>query len=144
MQKYRTMCIWGVAVALSLVVATVLVLRWLGAYHRGGVDGVTARIVVVDGQAELRVEGPDHPPWAQSHVIAADYDYDNRVVTIARYNAWNVFESPLYREWPLIIRQRLVFDGEYLVRYWSGEEYIELGRATMKDRQLSFVAKGKG
>ncbi|MCC7145556.1 MAG: hypothetical protein IT443_03850 [Phycisphaeraceae bacterium] len=115
-------------------------LHYLGFYRLGGVSEAHASIANINGQDVLVVDGQDHPPWAQSHVVDADIDYDNHTITVVeRFMVLSPFGVPPNRGWPLVLNHDRLPESKYTVQYWSGERKIVLGQLIVSERSMELV-----
>ena len=139
--------ITGIAMVVALMVMSTLftlsiILLWFSAPSRVGISEALAWVAQLEEDKDvLVIDGFDHPPWAQVHFVAPDFDYDKNTITIIEwYVRFNPFASYwAHGRWPLVIRNGLL-PGTYSVRYWNGEKYVLLGRLEVSDdRSLDFI-----
>lgn len=118
------------ALLLGLCIGMLLAF-WLTCYRRSGLRFPRVSVEAIGGRQVLVMFVDEHPPWAHSHFYDVAFDYHSKTIDVTEYYVPLHPFSPHVWSRPPVVIQAGVLPGNYALRCWNGQQYVEAGRLTV-------------
>ena len=107
---------------------------WLTRYRRSGLPLPSVSVEAINGRKAVVVSVDEHPPWAHSHIYDVAFDYDSKIIDVTEYYVpLHPFSRHVWDRPPIVIQEGLL-PGNYALRTWDGQQYVEAGRVSVGER----------
>jgi hypothetical protein len=132
--KFRRLIPWLCTLVFLLLLCATLV---LGSYRRIGVSEPRASVTRISDKDVLILDGQDHPPWAQSHIVWAKVDNNIGAITVCEtYRLFGPFGEAPDRGWPIVLDRNRLIMPRYTIQYWDGNRNAIIGKLMVLGDQL--------